>query len=134
VRPKQRFYSTVAFAIVMFDVLLSQIITLLDQLWQGLLYYERKFSARSRPHVIFSRLYNMMLDVFSTSLQCHFASSWVYIQDISNTYMPFPQLFAKGKSLKSEGIGMPRDMTIASHCAMLRMDNALGRLFWVGYS
>jgi hypothetical protein len=34
---------------------------------------------------------------------------------ISNTaYVPFPQLFAKGKSLKSEGICMPRDMAIAS--------------------
>jgi hypothetical protein len=29
-----------------------------------------------------------------------------HIHDISNTYVPFPQLFAKGKSLKSEGIGM----------------------------
>jgi hypothetical protein len=33
--------------------------------------------ARSWPHnVIFSRLYNVMLDVFSTSLQRHLAS-WV---------------------------------------------------------
>jgi hypothetical protein len=30
------------------------------------------------------------------------------MHDISNTYVPFPQLFAKGKSLKSEGIGMLR--------------------------
>jgi cytochrome c551/c552 len=32
-----------------------------------------------------------------------------HIHDISNTYVPFSQLFAQGKSLKSEGIGMPRD-------------------------
>jgi hypothetical protein len=32
-----------------------------------------------------------------------------HIHDISNTYVPFPQLFAKGKSLKSEGISMPWD-------------------------
>jgi hypothetical protein len=29
------------------------------------------------------------------------------MDDVSNTYVPFPQLFAKGNSLKSEGIGMP---------------------------
>jgi hypothetical protein len=29
-----------------------------------------------------------------------------HIHDISNTYVSFTQLFAKGKSLKSEGIGM----------------------------
>jgi hypothetical protein len=32
-----------------------------------------------------------------------------HIHDISNAYVPFPQLFAKGQSLRSEGIGMPRD-------------------------
>jgi hypothetical protein len=37
------------------------------------------------------------------------------IHDISNTYVPFPQLFAKGKSLKSEGIGMPRDKNKGLH-------------------
>jgi hypothetical protein len=37
-----------------------------------------------------------------------------HIHDISNTYVPFPQLFAKGKSLKSEGIGMPWDLAIVS--------------------
>jgi hypothetical protein len=31
----------------------------------------------------------------------------------THIYVPFPQLFAKGKSLKSEGIGMHRDMAIA---------------------
>jgi hypothetical protein len=31
------------------------------------------------------------------------------IHDISNTYVSFPQLFAKGKSFKSVGIGMSRD-------------------------
>jgi hypothetical protein len=30
-------------------------------------------------------------------------------------YVPFPQLFAKGKSLKSEGIGMPRDKNKGQH-------------------
>jgi hypothetical protein len=39
------------------------------------------------------------------------------IHDISNTYAPFPQLFAKGKSLKSEGIGMPRDKNKGLHGA-----------------
>jgi hypothetical protein len=29
--------------------------------------------------------------------------------------VPFPQLFAKGKSLKSEGIGMPRDKNKGLH-------------------
>jgi hypothetical protein len=37
------------------------------------------------------------------------------IHDISNTYVPFPQLFAKGKSLKSEGIGMPLDKNKGLH-------------------
>jgi hypothetical protein len=32
-----------------------------------------------------------------------------HIHDISNTYVPFQQLFAKEKSLKSEGIGMHRE-------------------------
>jgi hypothetical protein len=32
-----------------------------------------------------------------------------HIHDISNTYVQFLQLFAKEKSLKSKGIGMPRD-------------------------
>jgi hypothetical protein len=30
-------------------------------------------------------------------------------------YVPFPQLFAEGKSLKSEGIGMPRDKNKGLH-------------------
>jgi hypothetical protein len=40
-----------------------------------------------------------------------------HIHDISNTYMyvPFPQLFAKGKSLKFEGKGMPRDKNKGLH-------------------
>jgi hypothetical protein len=29
--------------------------------------------------------------------------------------VPFPQLFAKGKSLTSEGIGMPRDKNKGLH-------------------
>jgi hypothetical protein len=33
---------------------------------------------------------------------------------LSLSMAAFPQLFAKGKSQKSEGIGMPQDMTIAS--------------------
>jgi hypothetical protein len=33
----------------------------------------------------------------------------------ANTYVPFPQPFAKGKSLKSEGIGMPRDRNKGLH-------------------
>jgi hypothetical protein len=37
------------------------------------------------------------------------------IHDIPNTYVPFPQLLAKGKSLKSEGIGMPRDKNKGLH-------------------
>jgi hypothetical protein len=39
------------------------------------------------------------------------------IHDISNTYVPFPQLFSTGKSLKSEGIGMPRDKNKGLHGA-----------------
>jgi hypothetical protein len=39
------------------------------------------------------------------------------IQDISNTYVPFPQLFAEGKSLKFDGIGMPRDKNKGLHGA-----------------
>jgi hypothetical protein len=39
------------------------------------------------------------------------------IHDISNTYVPFPQLFVKGKSLKSEGIGMPWDKNKGLHDA-----------------
>jgi hypothetical protein len=38
-----------------------------------------------------------------------FSKRETHIHDISNTYVPFPQLFAKGKSLKSKEIGMPRD-------------------------
>jgi hypothetical protein len=38
-----------------------------------------------------------------------------HIHDISNTHVPFPQLFAKGKSLKSEGIDMPRDKNKGLH-------------------
>jgi hypothetical protein len=38
-------------------------------------------------------------------------------ESISNTYVPFPQLFAKAKSLKSEGIGMPRDKNKGLHGA-----------------
>jgi hypothetical protein len=34
---------------------------------------------------------------------------------ISNAYVPFPQLFAKGKSLKSEGIGMRHDKNKGLH-------------------
>jgi hypothetical protein len=34
---------------------------------------------------------------------------------IFRTHVPFPQLFAKGKSLKSEGIGMPRDKNKGLH-------------------
>jgi hypothetical protein len=41
----------------------------------------------------------------------------IRIHDISNTYVPFPQLFAKGKSLKSEGIAMPRDKNKGLHGA-----------------
>jgi hypothetical protein len=33
----------------------------------------------------------------------------------THAYVPFPQLFAKGKSLKSEGIGMPRDKNKGLH-------------------
>jgi hypothetical protein len=38
-----------------------------------------------------------------------------HIHDTSDTYMPFPQLFAKGNSLKSEGIGMPQDKNKGLH-------------------
>jgi hypothetical protein len=41
--------------------------------------------------------------------------SLTHIHDISNTYVPIPQLFAKGKSLKSEGIDMPRDKNKGLH-------------------
>jgi hypothetical protein len=40
-----------------------------------------------------------------------------HIHGISNTYVPFSQLFAKGKSLKSEGIGMPGDKNTGLHGA-----------------
>jgi hypothetical protein len=42
-----------------------------------------------------------------------------HIHDVSNTYVPFPQLFAEGKSLKSEGIGMPRDKNKGLHANCL---------------
>jgi hypothetical protein len=45
-----------------------------------------------------------------------FSTQETRIHDISNTYVPFPQLFAKEKSLKSEGIGMPpRDKSKGLH-------------------
>jgi hypothetical protein len=44
-----------------------------------------------------------------------FSKRETHIDDISNTYVPFPQLFAKGKSLKSEGIGMPQDKNKGQH-------------------
>jgi hypothetical protein len=40
-----------------------------------------------------------------------FSKRETHIHDISNTYI----LFAKGKSLKSEGIGMPRDKNKGLH-------------------
>jgi hypothetical protein len=44
-----------------------------------------------------------------------FSKRETHIRDISNTYVPFPQLFDKGRSLKSEGIGMPRDKNKGLH-------------------
>jgi hypothetical protein len=44
-----------------------------------------------------------------------FSKREAHIHDISNTYVSFPQLFAIGKSLKSVGIGMPRDKNNGLH-------------------
>jgi hypothetical protein len=49
----------------------------------------------------------------STILQ--FSKQETHIHYTSNTYVPFPLLFAEGKSLKSEGIGMPRDKNKGVH-------------------
>jgi hypothetical protein len=38
----------------------------------------------------------------STPLILQFFKRETHIHDISNTYLPFPQLFAEGKSFKSE--------------------------------
>jgi hypothetical protein len=51
----------------------------------------------------------------STPLILQFSKRETHIHDISNTYVTFPQLFAKGKSLKSEGIDMPRDKNKGLH-------------------
>jgi hypothetical protein len=58
------------------------------------------------------------LDFFKNSFYATYIkiSKWeTHIHDISNTYVPIPQLFAKGESLKSEGIGMPRDKNEGLH-------------------
>jgi hypothetical protein len=39
----------------------------------------------------------------------------MHIHDISNTYVSFPQLIYKWKSLKSVGIAMPQDKYKGQH-------------------
>jgi hypothetical protein len=51
----------------------------------------------------------------STPLILLFSKREKHIHDTSNMYVPFPQLFAKEKSLKSEGIGLPRDKNKGLH-------------------
>jgi hypothetical protein len=51
----------------------------------------------------------------STPQILQFSKRETHIHDTSNTYVPFPQLFAKGKLLKSEGIGMPWDKNKGLH-------------------
>jgi hypothetical protein len=59
-----------------------------------------------------------------------FSKRKTHIHDISNTYVPFPQLFAKGKSLKSEGMGMPRDKNNGLLSRNWAMSN---QLEWITY-
>jgi hypothetical protein len=43
-------------------------------------------------------------------------SKWeTHIHDISKTYVSFPHLFAKGKSIQSVGIDMPQDIYKGQH-------------------
>jgi hypothetical protein len=55
---------------------------------------------------------------------------------ISNTYVPFTQLFAKGKSLKSEGIGITRDKNKGPESVARSHSEARGftRLLWPNIS
>jgi hypothetical protein len=70
---------------------------------------------------------------FSTFYATYYNSKReTHIHDISNTYMyvSFPQLFAKGKSLKSVGIEMPRDKYVSNYsgktrCLSRKWDNIL---------
>jgi hypothetical protein len=52
----------------------------------------------------YSQLSLTTLCILPASTQRNLSKRETHIHDISNTYVPFPQLFAKGKSLKSEGI------------------------------
>jgi hypothetical protein len=61
-------------------------------------------------------LQKLYFSTFSATYNILQFSKWeTHIHDISNTYMPIPQQFAKGNSLKSEGIGMPRDKNKGLH-------------------
>jgi hypothetical protein len=62
-----------------------------------------------------TRLLKNYIFPHSTPLILQFSKRETHIHDISNTYVPIPQLFAKGKSLKSEGIGKPRDKNKGLH-------------------
>jgi cytochrome c2 len=56
-----------------------------------------------------NRLLKNSIFPHSTPLILKFSKRETHIHDTLNTYIPFPQLFVKGKSLKSQGIGMPLD-------------------------
>jgi hypothetical protein len=87
---------------------------LLDEFWSGghRLSHWKRFSSKLIPNRLLQKLY---FSTFYATYILQFSKREMHIHDISNTYVSFPQLFAKGKSLKSVGIGMPRDKNKGIH-------------------
>jgi hypothetical protein len=74
---------------------------------------EPKVGNPHSPEYTVSQLLKNSIFPHSTPLILQFSKRETHIHDISNTY--YYLLFAKGKSLKSEGIGMTRDKNKGLH-------------------